>query len=171
MGLFDNFKKKYEEKKRNALYARMMNGQAPIFSQFGNNIYASDVVQQAISCIVREISKLNPTHVRIVGGVDSIPQDSSIQDVLDKPNEIMSTSDFLEKIAWNLFLNYNSFILPVRENGKLTALYPIQPSTVSFFEDPTGNLLIKFHFNNGYVSDFIRYDDLIHIRLNFSVND
>lgn len=171
MGLFDYLRQRIEEKKQKVQFARMMNGQTPIFSQFGNNIYASDVVQQAVSCIVQEISKLNPTHVKLIDGVDSIPQDSDIQNVLDAPNEIMSTSDMLEKITWNLFLNYNSFILPTWSGGRLTGLYPLQPSNVDFFEDPSGKLLVKFHFNNGYDSGMIKYSDVIHIRKNFSVND
>ena len=153
------------------MYAKMMNGQVPIFSQFGNNIYASDVVQQAISCIVQEISKLNPMHVKIMNGVDSVPQESDVQNVLDAPNEIMSTSDLLEKITWNLFFNYNSFILPTWNGNKLTGLYPLQPSNVDFFEDLSGRLFVKFSFNNGYVSDLIKCEDVIHIRKNFSVND
>ncbi len=36
----------------------MLNGYTPIFSQFGNDIYASDVVQQAIVCIVDEMKKI-----------------------------------------------------------------------------------------------------------------
>lgn len=171
MGLFDYLRQRIDEKKQKVQFARMMNGQTPIFSQFGNNIYASDVVQQAISCIVQEISKLNPTHVKLIDGVDSIPQDSDIQNVLDAPNEVMSTSDMLEKITWNLFLNYNSFILPTWNGGRLTGLYPLQPANVDFFEDASGKLLVKFHFNNGYDSGMIKYSDVIHIRKNFSVND
>lgn len=171
MGLFDYLRQRIDEKKQKVQFARMMNGQTPIFSQFGNNIYASDVVQQAVSCIVQEISKLNPTHVKLIDGVDSIPQDSDIQNVLDAPNEVMSTSDMLEKITWNLFLNYNSFILPTWNGERLTGLYPLQPANVDFFEDVSGKLLVKFHFNNGYDSGMIKYSDVIHIRKNFSVND
>nr|DAI34621.1 MAG TPA: portal protein [Caudoviricetes sp.] len=171
MGLFDYLRQRIDEKKQKVQFARMMNGQTPIFSQFGNNIYASDVVQQAVSCIVQEISKLNPTHVKLIDGVDSIPQDSDVQNILDAPNEVMSTSDMLEKITWNLFLNYNSFILPTWNGGRLTGLYPLQPTNVDFFEDPSGKLLVKFHFNNGYDSGMIKYSDVIHIRKNFSVND
>lgn len=45
-------------------FADTLNGYTPIFSQFGTNIYASDVVQQAVSCVVTEMKKLNPTHIR-----------------------------------------------------------------------------------------------------------
>jgi predicted nucleotidyltransferase len=36
----------------------MLSGNIPIFSQFGSNIYASDVVQQVLKCIVDELKKL-----------------------------------------------------------------------------------------------------------------
>ena len=42
---------------------------------------------------------------------------------------------------------------------------------MDFFEDVSGKLLVKFHFNNGYDSGMIKYSDVIHIRKNFSVND
>ena len=83
----------------------------PIYSQFGTNIYASDVVQQALKCIVDEIKKLNPMHVRYNGN-DPVPVKGSVQDVLDEPNPLMTTSEFLEKITWLLLLNYNAFVLP-----------------------------------------------------------
>ena len=168
-GLFDFFKRKTAGEKY--VYAKMMNGQTPIFSQFGNNIYASDVVQQAISCIVQEISKLNPTHIREYNGIDSVMINSNIQNVLNAPNELMTPSDFLEKITWLLFLNYNAFIFPVWNGNKLTAIYPLQPSNVDFIEDAGGRLFVKFRFNNGYQSDAIKYTDIIHIRRNYSVND
>ena len=58
MGWLSNLFKKQTESPTKTTYAEVMNGYAPIFSQFGQNIYASDVVQQAISCIVTEMKKL-----------------------------------------------------------------------------------------------------------------
>ncbi len=52
MGLLDRLRRKQP---KNAKHADMLNGFTPIFSQFGNDIYASDVVQQAIRCIVFEL--------------------------------------------------------------------------------------------------------------------
>ena len=60
MGLMDFFRPKKQRYK----YAQMLNGRMPIFSQFGTNIYASDVVQQACFCIVQEVKKLTPRHAR-----------------------------------------------------------------------------------------------------------
>lgn len=165
MGLFDWVKKKREGLK----YAKVLNGFTPIFSQFGQNIYASDVVQQAINCIVREMKKLSPQHVKKDGNkVTSIQ--SPIQKVLDNPNELMTTSDFIEKCVWLLFFNYNVFILPTWENGMLTGLYPLQPTQVDFLQDASGSYFVKLRFANNYEGT-IKYSDVIHWRLNFSVNE
>ena len=102
IGLFDKlFHRAPKERK----YATTLNGWAPIYSQFGTNIYASDVVQQALSCIVEEFKKLNPTHVRY-NGADPVPVKGTVQDVLNIPNPLMTTNEFIEKICWLLLMNY-----------------------------------------------------------------
>lgn len=168
----------FKRKPNNATYAQMLTGGTPIFSQFGTNIYASDVVQQAINCIVLELKKLTPTHI-VENGNDCMPVNSNIQRVLNNPNELMSTCDFIEKIAWNLFLNYNAFIVPIYytwtdKKGVLqrhyTAIYPIQPQNVDFIEDASGRLYVKFRFGDGSETT-LPYRDIIHLRRNYSVND
>ena len=170
--------KLFKKKPKNSEYADILNGFTPIYSQFGSDIYASDVVQQAINCIVSELKKLTPLHVRTVDG-DVQPIKSNIQIVLNAPNEVMTTSEFIEKIIWNLYLNYNSFIVPVYnswtdENGVeqryYTALYPIAPIQVDFLQDVTDTLYVKFTFANNYETT-LKYSDVIHIRHHFSVNE
>ena len=163
---------------KNSTYADMLNGYTPIYSQFGTDIYASDVVQQAVNCIVSELKKLNPQHIR-KNGLDVLPVNSSIQKVLNAPNELMTTSDFLEKVVWLLFLNYNAFIIPtykVWENEKgieeryYTGLYPIKPIQVDFIQDASDTLFVKFTFENNYETT-LQYSDVIHIRYRYSVNE
>ena len=96
---------------KNKKFAPTFVGFMPIYTQFGTNIYASDVVQQALKCIVDEMKKLNPTHIRYRGN-DPVPVKSTVQDVLDAPNDLMTTSEFLEKTIWLLLLIYNAFIIP-----------------------------------------------------------
>ena len=170
--------KLFKRKPKNSAYADILNGYTPIYSQFGQNIYASDVVQQAVNCIVTELKKLTPLHVRTIDG-DVQPIRSNIQSVLNAPNEIMTTSDFIEKVIWQLYLNYNSFIIPVYkswtdENGVeqryYTALYPIAPTQVDFLQDVTDTLYVKFTFANNYETT-LKYSDVIHIRHHYSVNE
>ena len=51
-------------KRENLQMAQMMNGTIPIFSVGGNDYYINDIVQQCVSCVVNEMVKLNPMHVR-----------------------------------------------------------------------------------------------------------
>lgn len=176
MGWLTNLFKKNTPTKTK--YADVMSGYAPIFSQFGNNIYASDVVQQAINCIVQEMKKLKPTHIK-ENDFDVSSVNGDIQTILNKPNPLMTTSDFLEKITWLLFLNYNVFIVPTcyewyDEKGnyhkKYDGLYPIQPSQVDFIEDASGRLYVNFRFNNGQEYT-VKYSDVIHLKYRYSINE
>lgn len=175
MGIFDRlFKKAPKDNK----FAPMLNGWLPIYSQFGTNVYASDVVQQALKCIVDEIKKLIPTHIRL-NGSDPIPVAGNIQEVLNDPNPLMTTSEFLEKTAWLLLLNFNAFIIPTyytwtdQKTGetrrRYEALYPIKPTQVDFIEDASGKLFVTFWFENAEKTT-IAYEDVIHIKYNYSVS-
>ena len=160
-------------------FAPTMDGYLPIFSQFGTNIYASDVVQQALKCIVKKKKKLNPMHVRYINN-DPVPVKSTVQDVLNDPNDVMTTSEFLEKTVWLLLLNYNAFIVPTYytwvdpktgvEKRYYDSFYPIKPTQVDFIEDATNTLYVKFWFWNGYTST-VPYSDIIHLKYNYSVNE
>lgn len=173
------FDKLFRRPPKDYTFAPTMNGFAPIYTQFGTNIYAYDVVQQALRCVVTEIKKLNPTHVRYKGS-DPIPVKSTIQDVLDNPNPLMTTTDFLEKVAYLLLLNSNAFIIPVyytwvdentgAERRYYEALYPVKPTQVDFIQDASDRMFVKFLFMNGETTT-IPYDDVIHLRYKFSVNE
>lgn len=172
------FNKLFRRPPKDRKFAPTFDGFTPIYTQFGTNIYASDVVQQALKCIVDEMKKLMPTHVRYKGN-DPVPVRSTVQDVLDMPNDLMTTSEFLEKICWLLLMNYNAFVIPTyytwiddktgAERRYYESLYPINPTQVDFIEDASGRLFVTFWFWNGYTTT-IPYDDVIHIRYNFSVN-
>lgn len=168
----------FKKPPKNARYAPTMNGYSPLFPQFGTNIYASDVVQQALKCIADEMKKLSPQHIRYIGN-DPTPIKSTVQDVLDEPNLLMTSAEFIEKVTYLLLMNYNAFIIPIYrtwtdentgvERRYYEALFPILPNQVDFIEDASGRLFVEFFFNNGY-NTTIPYDDVIHIRYNYSVN-
>ena len=173
------FENLFRKGPKNTKPAPTMDGFSPWFSQFGTNIYASDVVVQCLKCIVDEMKKLNPTHVRYKGN-DSVPVKSTVQDVLSHPNPLMTTADFIEKITWLLLMNYNAFVIPTyktwiddntgAERRYYETLYPIKPTQVEFIEDATGSLFVHFWFLNGW-DTIIKYDDVIHLRYNYAVNE
>lgn len=177
MILMDVFRR-WAAGRREAKWIRMMNGGAPVFSQFGTNIYASDIVQNCINVIATEMSKLQPRHIRTSGSEQTIPNGNLNRLLRFGPNPLMTTSEFIEKKIWLLLMNYNAFIIPIfdsdyssgNERRIYRAFYPINPSRVEFLQDPTGELLIRFYFPSGVDFTF-RYADIIHLRKKYSVNE
>lgn len=171
-------------------YAKFLDGRSPLFSQFGQNIYASDIVQICIGIIADECSKLQPRHIirDEEGLIQPLKKGDNFNRLFKfKPNPLMTTKDFIEKTIWQLYLNYNCFIYPtydimVDANGNaifdlngnpkkyFTAFYPLNPVEVDYLQDETGTLFIKMWFANGQ-NYTLPYLDVIHLRKKFSVND
>ncbi|MEA0556070.1 phage portal protein [Lysinibacillus irui] len=160
--------------------ARMLNGYSPIFTQFGEDIFASDVVQMCVDVIATECSKLQPKHIRIDNnGMQHIVKSSINRLFKFAPNEIMTTRDFLEKVIWLLYMNYNAFIYPMydlKDDGRgnqtreYIGFYPLNPTGVTFLQDQSNRLFIEMAFGNGDKYT-LAYSDVIHLRKKFSSND
>ena len=173
MGLLDFFKRKPTAD--GVRYAPTMSGNAPFYSSFGDTLYASDIVVQSIRCKANEMKKLDPRHIRMTNGTQSVISDSSIARVLRRPNEIMTTADFLEKVTILLELNKNAYIYPtyyMTKGGErfYTGLYPLKPSRVEYQTNKAEKLFICFTFGNGY-SVTLPAEDVVHWRKDFGVND
>lgn len=179
MALLDFFKKKKPEhnptQSPRYIYAPTMSGGVPFYTAFGDNLYASDIVVQSIRCKANEFKKLDPRHIRTIDGKQTVITDSSIARILRRPNEYMTTADFLEKITILLELNKNVYIYPayyITKGGEkyYTGLYPLKPDNVTYLVDSSGKYFIKLHFVNGYETILPR-EDIIHWRKDYGVND
>lgn len=173
MSVFDFWKRK--QKKQGLNYAPTMNGSLPFYTSFGDSVYASDIVVQSIRCKANEFKKLNPRHIRRTATGTEVVTDSTIARVLRRPNEFMTTADFLEKITILLELNKNVYIFPdyyVTNAGErfYTGLYPLKPSQVQYKMDDKGELYINLQFANGFETT-IPSNSLIHWRKDYGVND
>ena len=181
LGLFNNVFSKFSKNVKNLVYAKMLNGSVPVFSQFGEDIYASDIVQNCIRCIATEMSKLQPKHIRTDNETEmQTIVNSSINRLLKfGPNELMTTTDFLENITYLREISKNAFIYPAyREipigdgfvRREYTGLYPLNPRQVDFLQDNLGKIYIKLYFGNFY--DYtMPYADIIHWRKDFGANE
>ena len=154
MGFFDFLKPK-QEKQSGLIYAPTMTGYNPTFTAFGDNVYASDIVVQSISCKANEFKKLDPRHIRTTGSKQQTITDSSIAKVLKRPNPFMTQADFLEKITILRELTKNCFIYPTyytTQGGEryYTGLYPLKPQRVEYMQNDKGKLFLRFVFYNGY---------------------
>jgi HK97 family phage portal protein len=180
LGLLDAFNKIFKNKDPATEYAKMLSGTMPVFSQFGNNIYASDIVQNCIDIIATECSKLQPKHIYTnAAGIEQIPKSTINRLFKFAPNESMTTSEFIEKSIWLLFMNYNLFIYPTYEtyadsmgNNQVyyTGFYPLNPTQVDFVQDASNKIYVKLRFGNGEPYT-IPYSEIIHIRKKFSNNE
>ena len=83
----------------------------------------------------------------------------------------MTAQQMQEKVATQLCLNNNAFILIVRdENGKAVQMYPIPCTMVETKYNDTGELFLKFQYRNGKSGTF-PYKDIIHLKQDYNEND
>lgn len=182
--LSDIFKPKKSNDKSGMKYAFTQTGVLPRASSFGENVYASDTVQQCISAIAKEMKKLEPCHVRKKDGLSTTINDS-INKILHNPNPMMTTADFIEKCIWLLYIKKNCYIYPVYDlkkdesTGRMyrdyKALYPINPREVTYWEQDNKdgvNEIISVSFD---VADgralLVGYNEIIHLKIDYALND
>lgn len=178
MGVIDFFKGLFgQNKQQNSRkpYAPTQSGYSPIYTSFGTNIYASDIIVQSIRVIANEMMKLRPRHIRVTNGRQQTITDSSIARVLRNPNEYMTTADFLSKITILLELNKNVYIYPdyyITQSGEkyFYGLYPLKPTLAEYVTDRTNTLYIRFTFGNGTTAT-LPARDVIHWRKDYGVDD
>lgn len=175
-GLFDWLKPKAPARIPDGYkYAPTQSGLVPFYSDFGDDIYASDIIMQAISRKANEFKKLKPRHIVLRDGQQTVKLDSSIAKRLRRPNEYMSTSDLLEKISILLDLNKNVFIYPayyISQGGEkiFTGIYPLKPTGATYLVDAKDRYFLMLEFANGY-SVTLPASDIIHWRKDFGVNE
>lgn len=177
MGWLQNVKSAIMARLPEIFYAGTMNGSTPIYSAFGRDIYASDVVTQATACVTDEIKKLSPAHV-ITRGMDIEPVGAgdNRQRILNNPNHYMTTFDFLGRVMYAYFSKYNAWIVPTYRTDQAgrktyTGLYPVDPAGVTFVEDASGRLFVQLRFANEPEPWTLPYSDVIHLRRNYGADE
>jgi HK97 family phage portal protein len=157
-------------------------GVMPYYSSNVTSVSQSDTVQQSISAIAKEFKKIVPKHIRERNGCIEYVANSPIQKSFNYINPTMTLSDFEEMCIWKLFTEFNCYIYPVynglenedntnRLYRKYTAYYPLHPRAVTYLENEIGDILrIRFEFAEGKMLE-LPYEDIIHIRLNYGMNE
>ena len=145
---------------------------SPIFTSFGNNIYLSDFVNNAIDRVASEISKIELKSIVERGDLLQIQNDDITRLFRFKPNPLQTTSDFFSSVEWLRRKFRNAFIYPQYEivelpNGRqfkrFIAFYPLKPQTVYIGVADDNAWEIRLDFEDG--SSFtLPYSDLIHLK-------
>ena len=152
---------------------KMITVRGDSFYSWNGKLYESDIVRACIRPKVKAIGKLVGKHIRDdprEGGLKVNPE-ASIRFLLSEPNPYMTGQQMQDKVANQLCLNNNAFILIVRdENGKPMQLYPVPCVSAEAKYNAQGELFLKFLYNNGKTGIF-RYTDIIHLKQDYNESD
>lgn len=149
---------------------KMITEQGNGFFAWNGNLYESDIVRSCIRPYTKAVGKLVAKHVRNDGKNFAVNPDPYMRFLLEEPNPYMCGQIMQEKIATQLALNNNAFILIVRDmNGIPEQLYPIPAAGVEAKYEGQ-ELVLKFYYTNGKTSEF-PYSEIIHLRNDFNDND
>ncbi len=149
---------------------KMLSGYQPIFTMFGDNAYASDIVRAAVDAIARNGAKLKPKHIRKANG-DIMQQSSNIQYLLDtRPNKYMDAYTFFYRVLTELFMRNNSFVFIDKDDaGSPVGLYPVSSANLELLESKN-EIYARFKFFGGEQIT-IPYANIIHLRRFYYDND
>ncbi len=149
---------------------KMITEQGNGFYAWNGQLFQSDIIRSCIRPYAKSIGKLKAKHIRNFNGSLTTNPDAYMRFLLEEPNPLMSGQVMQEKVATQLALNNNAFILIVRdENGLPQQLYPIPAAGVEAKYYGT-DLHLKFYFLNGNTLTF-PYTEIIHLRNDFNDND
>lgn len=141
-------------------------------SRYGHNIYLSDLVNNCINRIAKEVGKIKVVSV-IDTGETVTPQNDDITRLFRfKPNNLQTTKDFLESVQWLKMKTRHCWIFPEWEevtdskgftHRYYTAIYPLNPRQVEVGPvADSGDWYVKFWWHDG-TNDTVPLNDLIHL--------
>lgn len=173
MGVMSYIKTIFGGKASSPPYAAWLAGTEPIFtSAFGNNVYLSDFVNNAIDRVASEISKIDLKSINEHAGVVKVLNDDISRLFRYKPNPLQTTSDFFANVEWLRRKNCNAFIYPQyeivatpdgRQFKRYLAFYPLRPQAVYIGLRDGVAWEVGLHFDDGS-SVVLPYADLIHVK-------
>ncbi|WP_196606504.1 phage portal protein [Pectinatus frisingensis] len=149
---------------------KLLNYYDNYFTPYDGNAYDDATVRTCIDAVARNAAKLKPTHYRNQGGKATKTDDTLDSLLSTRPNEYMSTYDFLYKIVSQLYSYNNAFVYIRTDNaGNILGLYPLNYDDVTLRE-ANNQLYLQFDFlQAGQIT--VPYTSLIHLRKHFNRGD
>ena len=167
---------KYNTKIQNS-FNRLISLDGPLISNFGKDIYVSDIVKTAVHRIAEEVSK---SYLRSViqkvsnSGKIKINDDDYNFIFTTRFNRLMTSHDFMYKLGYMLVKNCNAYIyqtfdeVPIKGTDLVKRVpkefYILDPDEVTIYE-LDGEFRIEL-IGNGVTFD-LPYEDIIHVRWKF----
>lgn len=141
-----------------------------MFSSYGADIYANDIVRSCVRALSEHTSKANVKCIRRTPE-GRIEGDKNLERMIQyRPNLYMNGKDFLYKIRTRLEIDNTAFVYIQRNDvGRCVGLYPMPKATYEAL-DYSGQLFIKFQFPNGNQVT-ASWEDLAVLRKDYNDSD
>lgn len=140
---------------------KVINNYSPAFSTFNGGLYEMHLTRSAINSIATHCSKLNPI-------IDCSYKYKKLKSLLKtKPNYLMTTQQFLLKLATIYLCENNAFIIPIYRDeisNEIIGLYPVRSSGSRIVTDDGVDYLVYKINQEEYV---IEYEKVGHLRNHF----
>ncbi len=147
----------------------LLNSSNTSFTPWNGRIFDNDIVRSCIRPTATYLGKLKFKHVRDTTDGLKVNNSGNINALLQFPNRYMTMKKLLEKMAIQLELEGNAYAFIRRENNIPVEIFPIPYNRTELVEYKD-ELYMKFIFSTGkHIT--IAYEDVIHLRKDFSDND
>lgn len=162
-------------------YNQIINANSVLFTSYGNDIHASDIVKTAIHRVAEEVSKCCLKSVVEKSDPHRIAvENDDINAVLSsRVNPLCGLKDFLYKVAYLTLVNRNCFIywqydeVPIEGTQYVRRVtrgfYPIENANAKLYTQ-AGEMRIELTSINGEITLDMPYNDVIHVRLGYGAN-
>ncbi len=168
-GLFELIFGKRPAGGSNAPVFRLLSSYDSSFTPFDGRAWDIATVRAAVDAWARNAAKIQPRHIRRMGGRRETVSGRLEHLLQTRPNPYMTAYAFYYRVAAQFIVYNNAFILPVFDNGTLTALYPINAARVDLVEE-LGGMYARLTFAVGSVYT-VPYEHLVHLRRHYLDND
>lgn len=150
MGLFDRIFSRPTVQKNIGKTFQTLTAYEPVFTNWNGALYESELCRLAIDSVARHTSKLK---VELVGSAQ--PTLKTL--VKHKPNDWMTWSQFLYRVATILYATNTCFIVPILNKDLETeGFFPVLPQNAEL-KEYGDRVWIRYKFRNGKVGA-IEYD-------------
>lgn len=155
------FKRRKQNKAKEDLITsgfKFLTSYSPVFSTYDGGVYELGLTRAAINTIATHCSKLNPV---IIG---TTRQNRLTRILQNKPNYLMTTQQFLQRLITIYLCENNAFIIPIYDNvfcDNIIGLYPVRSAGAKIVRENNIDYLIYTVDNNRYC---IEYDRVGHLK-------
>lgn len=159
MGLFKKNENQKVQYLTNAF--KVINNYQPVFTTYSGGIYEMELTRSAINSIAIHCSKLNP----VINGNYKHKKLSKL--LSTKPNYLMTTQQFLQKLFTILLCENNAFIIPIYSDDTATEIIGFYPVRSNNSKIKTFNGVDYLIYEINKEKHCIEYDRVGHLRNHF----